>query len=120
MSARFADRLDASTYADDDETVGVFEGGPDDEDALWLSGRLFRRLTTVGAAYELHVLPQLQDGDAVRLGRPQCQSLVDELQFVAERLDDPLAHRTVQTVVAFVNLRLRQPRWDGYITIDGD
>ncbi len=101
MSARFADRLDASTYADDDETVGVFEGGPDDEDALWLSGRLFRRLTTVGAAYELHVLPQLQDGDAVRLGRPQCQSLVE-------------------TVVAFMGVRLRQPRWDGDITIDGD
>ena len=91
-----------------------------DEDALWLSGRLFRRVTGVGAAYELHVLLQLQDADAVRLSRPECQSLVDELQFVAERLDDPLAHRMVQTVAALVSARLRQPGWDENITIDGD
>ena len=56
---RFADRLDAATYLDDDETVGVWEVSAEDSDALWLSGRLFRRLTTVAAAYRLHALPML-------------------------------------------------------------
>ena len=38
---RFADRLDAATYADDDEVVGVYELDPSEADALWLSARLF-------------------------------------------------------------------------------
>ena len=51
-SDRFADQLDAATYEDDDETLGVFESTPADQDCLWLSGRLFRCLAGVAAAYE--------------------------------------------------------------------
>jgi hypothetical protein len=47
---RYADRLDASTYEDDDDTVGVFESRPDEQDSLWPSGRLFHRLTGVATA----------------------------------------------------------------------
>ena len=77
---RFADRLDPATYEDDDEVVGVFESDPSETDALWLSARLFRRLTGVAQAYELHVLPLLDDPDPVRLNRARCEAVLDETQ----------------------------------------
>jgi hypothetical protein len=42
--------LDASTYEDDDDTVGVVESRSDEQDSLWLFGRLFHRLTGVATA----------------------------------------------------------------------
>jgi hypothetical protein len=56
---RFADRLDPASYTDD-PVVGVYEADPDAADALWISERLFGRLTLVASAYELHTLPLLR------------------------------------------------------------
>lgn len=81
---RFADRLDAEMFGSD-AVVGVFESEPSEADALWLSERLFARLVMVARAYELHTLPLLGGSNAVRLSRPQCESLFDELAFVADR-----------------------------------
>lgn len=117
---RFADRLDAATYQDDDETVGVFEADPEEEDALWLSGRLFHRLTGVAAAYDLHTLPMLGGSEPVQLNRQRCESLLDELAFVAERLNDPLAITTAQTVADYVAVRTQRPVWDGSVTFEGE
>ena len=117
---RYADRLDASTYEDDDDTVGIFESSPEDQDSLWLSGRLFHRLTGVAAAYNLHTLPMLGGAEAERLNRVRCESLLDELAFVAERLNDPLAVRTAQTISDYLDVRMRHPMWDGSITFEGD
>ena len=69
---RFADRLDPATYDDDDGTVGVFESDRGDEDSLWISERLFRRLTSVASGYELHTLPMLGGSDPVRLNGKRC------------------------------------------------
>jgi len=44
-STFYSDRLDASTYEGDDDTLGIFEASPTEPDSLWLSGRLFHRLT---------------------------------------------------------------------------
>lgn len=117
---RFADRLDAATYENDDDVVGVFEQTAQDADALWLSGQLFHRLTTVASAYRLHVLPMLGGWEPMPLNKLQCQSLLDELAFVAERLNDPLAAATAQAISDFVVIRTRQPAWEGSITIEGD
>ena len=117
---RFADRLDAATYEDDDEAVSVFESTPADQDCLWLSGRLFRRLTGVAAAYELHTLPMLGGSEPMRLNRPRCESLLDELAFVADRLNDPLAVRTAQVIADYVAIRTRRPAWAGTVTFEGD
>jgi hypothetical protein len=76
MGDRFQDSLDAATYVDDDETVGVWELNAEDSDALWLSGRLFRRLTTVAAAYHLHTLPTLGGSESVALDKIRCGSLL--------------------------------------------
>jgi hypothetical protein len=117
---RFADRLDAATYEGDDDTVGIWERSRGDTDALWLSGRLFRRLTTVAAAYELHTLPMLGGTDPEELNKVRCESLMEELAFVAERLIDPLAARTAQAITDYVAQRVRGPLWEGSITIEGD
>ena len=117
---RFADRLDPATYADDDETVGVFESGPSDEDSLWLSARVFRRLTYVAKAYELHALPMLDDPDPVALNRPRCEAVIDEIEFVAERLDDVVAIEMAQSITTYLAERTRRPGWGGTATFEVD
>lgn len=117
---RFANRLDPATYADDDEVVGVFESDASEPDALWLSARLFRRLTGVARAYELHALPLLDDPDPVILNRARCEAVVDEIEFVAERLDDPLAIGMAQSIADYLAVRTGRSAWDGTVTFEGD
>jgi hypothetical protein len=117
---RYADRLDPSTYEDDDDTVGIFESDPEEPDSLWLSGRLFHRLTGIATAYDLHTLPQLGGLEDDRLNRARCESLLDELAFVAERLNDPLAIGVAQAISDYVVARLRRPLWDGSVTFQTD
>lgn len=117
---RFADRLDPGTYAEDDELVGVFESNPSEDDALWLSARLFRRLTGVASAYELHSLPLLGGSEPVRLNRARCEAVLDEIAFVAERLDDPLAAATAQVITDYLAVRTRRATWEGTVTFEGE
>lgn len=116
---RFADRLDTATY-EHDEVVGIYESTPDDGDSLWLSERLVQRLAQIAAAYELHTLPMIGGSDEVKLNMQRCQALVDELAFVADRLDDAPAITTAQAIQDYVALRLRRPAWTGHITFDGN
>jgi hypothetical protein len=110
----------SATYEDDDGTVGFFEASPSDPDAVWLSERLFSRLRNVAVAYELHTLPLLGGSDPVELNRPMCQSLLDELGFVSDRLNDPLAVATAQAIADYLVPRLRRPMWEGAVTVEGD
>lgn len=87
--SRYADRFDAATYAGD-EPVGVFVS-EDDPDAVWVPERLFERLSFVGRAYSLHLLPLLGGHEPVTLQCAQIENLLDEVAFVATLLDaDPL------------------------------
>lgn len=114
-SDRFADRLDPASY-EADEVVGIYEQAPDDTASLWLSERLVHRLATTATAYELHTLPLLQGPEPVRLNQQRCVSLLDELAFVAERLDDPLAATTAQAIQDYIAARVRRPGWAGLAT----
>jgi hypothetical protein len=116
---RFADRFDPASYADD-PVLGVFESQPDDADALWLSERLFWRLTRVASAYELHTLPLLGGTEPISLNRLQCEGLLDEIAFVAERLNDRLAIEIAQRISAYLAVRTRQPSWDGVVIFEGE
>lgn len=118
-SDRFADRLDPGTYQDD-EVFGVYEDAPDEADSLWLSERLVQRLILVAAAYELHTLPMLSSVDPVRLNQQRCSSLLDELAFIADRLDDPAAATTAQAIQDYVAVRVRRPGWTGEVTFEGN
>jgi hypothetical protein len=115
---RFLDRLDAATYTDD-PAVGVFEADPGEADAVWLPERLFARLVRIAPAYELHTLPML-GGEAVRLNRLQCEDLLDEVAFVAERVNDPLAVEAAQALTDYVAVRMRRPAWSGVVTFEGN
>ena len=117
---KFADRLAPETYQDDDEVVGVFENDPSAEDSLWLSARLFGRLVAIASGYELHTLPMLGGAGAVQLNDLRCESLLDELAFVAERVDDPLVTSTAQLIADYVGERLRCPNWKGNVTFEAE
>jgi|GEM_PF-1614030 len=117
---RFADRLDPKTYESDGEVVGIYENDPDEHDALWCSGRLFRRLTTIGRAYELHTLPLLDGSADLRLNQTQCVSLVDEIAFVAERVNDDVLVALAQSLSDYVTARARRRGWLGDITFGFD
>lgn len=106
VSPKFDDRLDAATYADDVH-VGVYERDPSESDSLWLSERLFARLVLIAKAYELRTLSWLGGADPVRLGRSQCEDLLDEVAFVANRVDDRLLVDLCQAVDAYLSTRLR-------------
>lgn len=112
--------MEPKTYQDDDGLVGVYELDPSDTDALWLSERLFQRLTLVARAYELHTLPLLGGLEPVTLTRPMCDSLMGELGFITDRLNDPVARETAQVLADFVASGLRRPGWDGSVTVEGD
>jgi len=116
----FADRLEAATYENDDGMVGIFELSPSDPDAVWFSERLFWRLRNVAVAYELHTLPMLGGSEPVELNRPMCQSLLDELAFVSDRLNDPLAVGAARVIADYLVIRLRRPMWDSAITVEGE
>lgn len=115
----YADRLDTQRYADD-PVVAVHGGDPAAEDTVWLPERLFARLTLVARAYELPVLPLLGGPDPVALGRALCESVVEEVEFVADRLDDPLLHRTARLLVDAAVARLRRPAWPGDLVVEGE
>ena len=84
----YADRLDPGTYSADPIVVvyphDVAEGLDVPEGVFW-------RLVYVAKGYSLHLLPLLGGSDPVRLNRPMIETLVDELSFVGERLNDPVA-----------------------------
>ncbi len=116
---RFSDRLDAASYTDDPE-VGAYEVDPDEKDSLWISERLFGRLTQVASAYELHTLPLLGGMDPVPLNRARCQELLEEVAFVAERLNDPLVAEVAHSLSAYLTRRTWDPRWDATVTFEGN
>jgi hypothetical protein len=58
--------------------------------------------------------------EAEQLNRARCGSLLDELDFVADRLNDALAAQTAQSISDYIANRLRQPTWDGSITFESD
>jgi hypothetical protein len=96
--SRYSDRLQASTYAED-EPYGIALAAPDEtpdwdgdapDDVIWLPERVVRRLAAVGDAYELHILPLLAGSAVVRLNHLQAATLLDEIVFLVAVMNDPV------------------------------
>jgi hypothetical protein len=83
---RYADRLDPGTYAED-PIVWV---GRDTLDGLSVPERVFWRLAAVAKAYDLHLLPLLGESEPIELAKPMAETLIDEVSFVMDRLNDPV------------------------------
>lgn len=56
----------------------------------WIPERLWERILDLGRAYRLHVLGLLEGQERFELNPPQIESLLDELQFLASRVNDDL------------------------------
>jgi hypothetical protein len=110
-NSRFDDRLIEATY-EDDALTGVFVDDPDG--GVWIPEALFDRLVQIGKAYSLHVLPMLGGSERIPLNRLAAESLLDELAFVAERVNDDLFVRHIGDTERFVAETLRRP---GEVTV---
>jgi hypothetical protein len=112
----YADRLDPETYADD-PIVAVYRDDP--ADSLCVPERVFWRVSHVAKGYELHLLPLLGNSDPVRLNRPMIQTMLDELCFVADRLEDPVVQLWVAELLKTAQNALRRPG-DTHLTVEGE
>jgi hypothetical protein len=81
---------------------------------------LFLRVSRIAAAYELHTLPLLGGSDPVRLSRLQCDSLLDELAFVADSSMTLLPSTLSSPCRSTWLSRLHRLAWDGFVTVEGE
>jgi hypothetical protein len=94
MSNDYADRFLSTTYADD-QTVCLSVSTRDrgDRQTACLPESLFSRAQAIARAYNLHLLPTIELYGETSLHKDQCPTLVAELSFVSEVVnDDLLAH----------------------------
>jgi hypothetical protein len=87
---------------------------------VWLSVRLFRRLTSTASGYELHVLPPLGGREPVRLMKPQVEALLDEVVFVGDRLNDKVARTTAGTLIDYLVTQLGHGDPELVVTVEGE
>jgi hypothetical protein len=77
-------------------------------------------LVHIGRAYELHTLPMLGGDESILLNRTRCEGLIDEIEFLASKLDDPAAIVVAQGLVNYLAVRIRRPGWSGSVTVEGE
>ncbi len=111
---RFADRFLADTYAGDEPVQ--FDCG-EDTSAVTLPERLFARAQCVARAYELHLLPTIDIYSRTRLNRPQCETLLDEINFIAMVSNDELLRDHLRRVQRLVSACIAAPQ--GHLFIEG-
>lgn len=46
--------------------------------------------------------------------------MLDEIAFVAERLDDAVAVTTARSIADYLAVRTQRPTWNGTVTFEGD
>lgn len=102
---RYADRLYAATY-EDDPPVGVYRDDPNG--GVWVPERLFLRITSVARGYSMHLLPLLGGPEPVELTPPMIEEFLDEVAFVADRLNDELVMAWAEVLSAYAAEALRQ------------
>ncbi|HEX9269226.1 MAG TPA: hypothetical protein VF998_05225 [Candidatus Limnocylindria bacterium] len=117
---RYGDRLDAARYRDDEPVgAGLLAAKPGYEGWIWIPERLFTRMQLLAAAYELHVLPRLDPlGDNV-LDRERAGTLVDELEFLARVVEDPLLLEHLEALRDAALACTRSPFPDVPLAIEG-
>ena len=109
---RFADRFLADTYARD-EPVQLDCGDP--ISAVAVPERLFARAQSVARAYEPHVLPTIDIYTRTRLNRPQCETLLDEINFIATVSNDELLLEHLARVQRLVSACVAAPQRELFI-----
>jgi len=109
---RFADRFLVDTYARD-EVVQLDYGDP--TSAVAVPERLFARAQCIARAYDLHLLPTIDIYSRTRLNRPQCETLLDEIDFIAMVSNDQLLREHLGRVQSLVSACIRVPQRELFI-----
>jgi len=104
---RFADRLLADTY-EQDEPVQLDYG--DVQRAVLVPERLFGRAQCLARAYDLHLFPTIDIYTKTRLNRAQCETLLDEIAFVASVSNDELLREHLVRIQEVVATCIRLPQ----------
>jgi hypothetical protein len=113
---RFADRFDPAQFADD-EPVIVRVGGHTRHEVSVAEG-IFSRLRALATAYNLHVLRDVVTPySEVTLVPAQAEGALDELEFLAEVVRDPIV---VENVAILQRLFAEAARTNASLTVDWD
>jgi len=109
MNEKFRKLTNPDEFSGDEpvEFAAVDKGllpGPIDS-GLWvnISERLWQRLLSYGAAYELHFTQVVEPVIDTVLMPEQCESLVEELEFLAEITDDLAFKQALSVIVGVAN-----------------
>jgi hypothetical protein len=57
--------------------------------------------------------------ERVSVGRAQCESLLDELEFVMERLKDGVAVSTAQSIADYLRARIYRSTREVLVSVEG-
>jgi hypothetical protein len=109
---RFADRFLPDTYARD-EGVQLDYGDP--TSAVAVPERLFARAQCLARAYELHLLPTIDIHSRTRLSRAQCETLLDEINFIAMVSNDELLLEQLRRVQMLASACVAAPQRELFI-----
>ncbi len=109
-SSRYANRLDAATYADDKQVhFGIARSQKDPESWIGVSDRLISRLTSLGMAYELGHVQRIDIyGDTIFKSQ-QCEKLYRELAFLGSFVRDPALGAALNTLGKLIKPALGKP-----------
>ena len=114
---RFPDRFNSEAFAAD-EPVELRAHSQEVGTGTFLPEGLFARLRALGIAYDLHILADLiTPYEAVELNRPQVESLLAEIEFVAAVVNDPIV---IEAVTLIQPVLAAAARAGGGLIIDWD
>ena len=98
----FTERLNPEAYRGD-EPVAIGEHGTEPRGWTYVPERLFGRLVSLGQAYELHLLPVIDQYAATTLNAEQCVTLADELRFLGDVTNDPALDAVLESLIPVVD-----------------
>jgi len=108
--SKFANRLDPNTYKSDAEVhFGIARAHRDPEDWVRLPERIIARLTSMGMAYELHLIQMIDIYDDTTFKSQQCEKLYAELVFLTGVTQDPVLKDAIAKIAALMKPALGKP-----------
>jgi hypothetical protein len=108
---RFRDRLEAATFRNDPKIhFGLEQRGQEPVDWVEIPERLVSRLTSLGDAYELNVVPNIDIYADTVFNSHQCEKLHAELGFLAGLIPDPALQEVLASLTALTGETLGTSR----------
>ena len=103
---KFQDRLNTN-YFEGDEPVGIaavvptaLPGPIESKEWQYIPERLWNRLLCLGQAYELHFAQVIEPVIDTTLDASQCQSLIEEITFLASVVDDTALRSAIHLILS--------------------